>query len=187
MLNLYNVVVREEPTEREVLIAQIDFIERGGRVVRCHAVPVLQPQNVAAHSFGVAWWCYLLTDGMPSADLLMAALQHDLAEHVTGDIPSPTKHSLEISDKVHKLETTLLRKVGLTVVALDPESQRILKVADCLELMQYCVRERSMGNRSKQLKEMYGNVRMYAINVASSEVESVAVETVNLNWSEANE
>lgn len=147
---------------------QLDFIERGGRVQRMHTVPVLHPQSVAAHSFGVAWLCYLLhPTNDPSTNLLMAALQHDLAEHMTGDIPAPAKRLLNIRGKVAAMEEQLINDAGLPFFEnlLTTQEAEILAVADALELCQYSLREMKLGNRSEQLTEMFSNAMSYAYEV----------------------
>src|SRR6267378_8094848 len=72
-------------TALQQLTRKVNFIESGGYTQRMHCIPTIHPQSVAAHSFGVAWWCWLLTAGNPSANLLLAALAHDLPEHEVGD------------------------------------------------------------------------------------------------------
>ena len=72
----------------------ISFIFNGGVSKRYHTVDTLKSQDIAAHSFGVAWLCEVLTDGKASKELIMAALAHDLAEHIVGDLPSPSKRAL---------------------------------------------------------------------------------------------
>lgn len=157
--------------------AKLDFIERGGRVQRMHTVPTLQPQSVAAHSFGVAWWCWLLSNEVPSAVLLMAALQHDLAEHETGDIPAPTKRKLEISKRVEDIEFEAINNVGMLIydTLLTDDERRILKVADSLELVQHCIREVSMGNKTNQIYTMMTNAMHYAEEVATTQLELDAI------------
>lgn len=88
----------------------------------------------------------LLCDGCPSTQLLMAALGHDLAEQYVGDIPSPTKRELKISEKLGHLEDTILHRHGAHVI-LTADEKRTLKIADCLDGMMFCVSELRSGNR----------------------------------------
>lgn len=165
---------------------QVDFIERGGRVLRMHTVPHLQPQNIAAHSFGVAWWCWLLSNQTPSAVLLMAALQHDLAEHATGDIPAPTKRKLHIQREVAELEAEVFSKVAMLdyQLNLNKDESRILKLADNLELAQHCIRELTAGNRCKQIKEMLTNVMSYTEELGLTDYEKSCKAIVENNYYE---
>lgn len=125
---------------------QMNFILHAGNVQRFHTLPTLKGQTVGHHSFGVAWMCYLLTNGAPTADLLMAALSHDAAEQTVGDIPSPSKKILDTENKLSAMEADILSDFGLNVV-LTPREEAILKMADILDGMLFCMSERHMGNR----------------------------------------
>lgn len=148
----------------------LQFMEDGGRTIRCHTVPTIAPQNVAAHSYGVAWLCYIIMtpNHEPSANLLLHALSHDMAEHVTGDIPAPTKRSLDISDAVQKWEYNAMALAGFELPPLSDLESLVLKLADCLELLMYCVRERGLGNKTQQLSIMYYNAEEYAKDILCS-------------------
>src|SRR5690606_5073609 len=49
----------------------VAYALRGGGVSRYHTLPRIVPQNVAEHSYGVAWYCWALSGCTPSAELLM--------------------------------------------------------------------------------------------------------------------
>ncbi len=152
-------MIREEVIRK--LSKRLDYIQRGGRVNRMHMIPTIHAQNVAAHSFGVAWWCWLLMHEKPSANLLMAAIDHDLPEGTTGDIPAPTKHRLGLHAALLEMEQELSEKAGIPVFELTEEEETALKLADNFELLQHCIRERTLGNRSFELTEMWSNVFTY--------------------------
>jgi 5'-deoxynucleotidase YfbR-like HD superfamily hydrolase len=80
--------------------------------------------------------------------LILAALLHDLAEHQTGDIPSPAKHKYGIGEQVSQLEEVLLKDAGLEMPSLHPEDARILKLADVAQGALFCMKEMSLGNSS---------------------------------------
>lgn len=176
--------------ESEVMLTlskRLDYIERGGGVQRMHTIPTLAPQNVAAHSFGVAWWCWLLShDNQPSVDLLMAALQHDLPEQVTGDIPSPAKSLLNINSAILDMEFDLNSAAELPPFEkLISESElRVLKMADTLELMQHCIREKQLGSRCPQLLDMFKNIKRYAMGLSRTNFESKIIVFLADKWSE---
>lgn len=130
------------------MLKLLNFLRRAGQVKRYHTELVLKEQNVGEHSFNVAWLCYLMTDGKPSAALLLGALAHDAAEHITGDIPSPTKRALSIRHVVQGHEEQLMTGVGLALPSMTAEEDAILKLADALDGFLYCVREISLGNRT---------------------------------------
>jgi 5'-deoxynucleotidase YfbR-like HD superfamily hydrolase len=128
--------------------AQVRAFTRAGQVLRFHTRPQLHPQNVGHHSYGVAWLCWVLTKEQASAALLMAALSHDLPEFITGDLPSPTKRRIG-RGVVSELEEEVWRKAGMPVQGfqLTEEERRLLHLADLMEGMMHCVRERSLGNQ----------------------------------------
>ncbi len=140
----------------------LDYLTEGGGTLRYHTKRTLQPQTVGEHSFGVAWLCHYLTGGDPTALLLMAALDHDMPEFETGDIPAPVKREVEEVDVVlGMLEDRVREKHGMDnfYVRLTKEEQLVLKRADILEAMCYCLRELSLGNT--RLRPTYYNYVRY--------------------------
>lgn len=124
----------------------LEFILSGSEVKRYHTVTTLTTETVGHHSHGVAMLCLMLRPNS-SKELLRAALCHDLAEHVTGDIPSPAKRLYGIGEQVSELEQTLLAEVGLATFELTTDEQRLLKLADIAQGALYCLREVERGNR----------------------------------------
>lgn len=141
---------------------QLKFIYKGGHTKRFHTADTLTEQSVAAHSFGVAWLIVLI---YPSArkDLILAGLAHDLAEHVIGDVSSPAKRRFpQLKSALDAAEHTMLRDVGLDFeTGLTDFEVKVLKTADMLDGMMFCVRERRMG--SKVVCDIYENFRNYYI------------------------
>jgi len=127
---------------------QRNFIFNGGYSTRYHTAEVHFRQTIADHSFGVAWLCELLTEGTASKDLIMAALAHDLAEHMVGDIPSPAKRALGVGAQFDEYELAHLKANGLSnyAASLMPAELDVLKYADMIEGMHFCLRERRLGN-----------------------------------------
>lgn len=129
----------------KTLDSQLRYIMGGGEVERFHSCRTLQRETVAEHQYGVAMLCWLLRDGVPPRDLLMAALTHDLAEQDVGDVPAPTKRRLGVDNALSKMEDDFLEAYGLSIPLL-PENARTLKIADIFDGMLFCVRERQLGN-----------------------------------------
>jgi 5'-deoxynucleotidase YfbR-like HD superfamily hydrolase len=127
----------------------LNFIMAGTEVTRYHTVTTLVKETVGHHSHGVAMLALLLNP-LASRQVLMAALFHDLAEHQTGDIPSPAKRQFGIGDKVDELEHRLMRAAGIVMPELSPEDARTLKLADLAQGALFCARELSLGNRRMQ-------------------------------------
>ena len=139
---------------------QLQFYLAGSEVKRYHTVRTLTEETVGHHSHGVAMLCALICNGLPSNVLLMSALQHDLSEHQTGDIPSPAKRLYGIGAQVTELEEDLMRKSGWLTWDLGEEEKRILKLADIAQGALFCVREIGLGNRS--MADVYHRYRSYA-------------------------
>jgi len=176
--------------ESEVMLQlerRMAYIEQGGQVKRCHMISTIHEQTVAAHSFGVAWWCWLLShENKPSPNLLMAALGHDLPEGETGDIPAPTKRRLGINDLLADWEAQADASAFIPVFELTEDEARILKLADCLELLQHCIRERTLGNRTRALAVMFLNVKIYSSEVAKTMFEDRVLKMLINQWEKAN-
>jgi 5'-deoxynucleotidase YfbR-like HD superfamily hydrolase len=168
----------------------LHFLRRAGQTKRYHTEVVIKEQNVGEHSFNVAWLTYLLTKGQPMSALLLHALAHDAAENATGDIPSPTKRALGIRPQVDAFEAALMAEVGLSLPPLDEHNAHLLKLADALDGVLYCLREYEMGNRTlrpvfcnfthyvreqlKQYRDKFGDV----FGVAAEYAETVALSIV---------
>ena len=129
---------------------QIQFYLSGSEVSRYHTVRTIQGETVGHHSHGVAVFCYLLSEQKPSAGLLMSANFHDLAEHVTGDLPSPSKKAYGIGEQVNELENKLLTEVGFEL-KLSERERRILKLADIYQGLCFSLSEVRLGNSRMQL------------------------------------
>ncbi len=132
-----------------------------GQTQRYHTELLLKSQDVAQHSFNVAWLCYILTDGQPGQDLLMLALSHDAGERKTGDMPAPTKRALDLRKDLDAYETQHLRESGfgpLNQAETDHDSW-VLQAADVLDGAFFCLRELKIGN--KLIVEPKGCARNY--------------------------
>lgn len=159
--------------------AQLDFICAGSSVRRFHTTPTLQTETVGHHSFMVAWLCWLLDRDLPT-QLTMSALAHDLAEHIVGDIPAPTKRKLGLNNEISTLEKDCLDEVGLSF-DISNEFQRTLKLADVLSSMLFCCQERQLGNRN--VDAIYARSRNHLKELGPlSEIESLIVDIVNDKW-----
>ena len=137
----------------------LDFILAGSEVKRFHTVTTLVSETVGHHSHGVAMLC-LLFDPMASRQVLMAAMFHDLAEHQTGDIPSPAKREFGIGGKVDELEQRLMNAAGIIMPCLSAAEQRTLKLADVAQGALFCAREISLGN--KRMRRIFDRYISYA-------------------------
>lgn len=149
----------------------IGFMWKGGYTKRYHTQRTLVEDTVGHHSFNVG--CIIMHIWPEArAELLKAALLHDVAEHVMGDMPAPAKRALpDYVDHMNDGEAVSFREVfgqqeegfmaaaGIAYPALYPDEEWVLKIADSLDGMRFCCQERAMGNRF--IDEVYGNFRDY--------------------------
>lgn len=143
--------------------SRLDLVIGGGGVTRFHAMRTIQKENVAEHSYLVAWICSMFYhNGCVPPILLMAALQHDIAEYVVGDIPAPVKrHTPAIKVACDTIERDTLRTYGHKDYCdcLNEPQHVILKFADNAAGALYCVTEMRMGN--KLIRPVYHNYLSY--------------------------
>jgi 5'-deoxynucleotidase YfbR-like HD superfamily hydrolase len=146
----------------------VNFARQGGQIRRFHMRPTLHTSTVAAHSFGVACIVNALYEGDPPVKVLQAALYHDLAECIVGDIPRHTKRIFpEIGRLVEVAESDVMREHGLELT-LELEEEKLLQEADLLEMLYYIVEERRMGNQ--MLDSAFGNGARYLEEMRPSKV-----------------
>lgn len=122
-------------------------IRAGGNVKRFHTVQIIGEQTVAAHSFNVAMLCKTIKPDC-SADLILAALLHDVPECETGDIPATAKWANpDLEKELRRVERSFERLHGFNI-ELTREEEEVLKIADMIELVYFCVEQRRLGNTS---------------------------------------
>lgn len=111
-------------------------------------MPTIRQQNVAEHSFHVAWIAAWLStfsqSGLIQLDrLLWAALVHDDSESITGDTSAPFKKIVKEAYSEFERQHSL----GVYgVEGLTDQERCILKIADLLEALLFLKEERQMGN-----------------------------------------
>lgn len=113
---------------------------KAGLVQRYHTTPNAVPQNIAAHSWGVAM-ILLRLHPAPSHALICAALEHDLPEFFLGDMPAPAKWgNPELAVAYTEAELMVCLEHGWTHVEhlIDEDDKNWLRGADILELIFWC-------------------------------------------------
>lgn len=155
---------------------KIDLLKclRIGDVPRWSIVPMTRQQSVAEHSYNVWLITRVLYDilyptphnSMERALTLEYALVHDLAEVVTGDIPSPAKRVIEdeAPGLLNKLEEKSLQFIYPDAVKLirgaqNTPGQAIVKLADCVEALVFVSKfgtdkEAAMGVKKAMWKHL---------------------------------
>jgi len=140
----------------------------GSESTRYHITRTHAQQNIADHSFGVAWLCMLFCDGKPSAQLLIAALRHDIAEYAIGDIPSPTKRLLGdgFRESLGRIEEQHAEAYFGPAPILTDAEEKWLRLADAMECLLFCIREIRVGNSN--MKVVFGRANGYVTDVTNS-------------------
>ena len=148
----------------------LEFIRNAGETRRFHTWPVLRQQNVAEHSWHVTMLLWYIFGGQEPGirfQVLMAALTHDMAEWMVGDIPSPAKRRMsedmgvtDFRTKWGAMEDKILADQGLDWnELLNDQERNMLKLVDSMDGALYCIRERAMGN--KLIEPCYRNFISY--------------------------
>jgi 5'-deoxynucleotidase YfbR-like HD superfamily hydrolase len=175
----------------EILYDRLNWLYNGTETRRFHGRRMIHQQTVGEHSLRMCLLLLCVNEWSKDASarsttdmfrLLRAAVLHDLAEHVVGDIPSPTKHDLNINKEVDKLEAELLMTAGgLPIEALSIDLQTRLKFVDCLDGMMTCGRERELGNTT--LDDVYEQYHRYLSMLDLSPAEQELRAVVFTLWS----
>lgn len=123
-------------------IEKIHQFRAGTRVKRFHTLDLVVPETVGHHSCNVALLISIITDEV-SGELLRAALNHDLAEQYTGDVPATAKwQSPRLAKELKRLEQFHFPYEA----SLTPYETKLLKQADMLDLCFKSLEEVHMGN-----------------------------------------
>jgi 5'-deoxynucleotidase YfbR-like HD superfamily hydrolase len=124
-----------------------------GAVKRYHTQRTLRPQSVGEHSFGVLMLIRQLHPDC-SRELVWTALHHDLPELMTGDIPAPAKRAHPEMDTYLEEFESSLAPLYYAAQMMDPEEALLLKWADTMELVLWCLEEYRMGNHTVGMCDM---------------------------------
>lgn len=145
--------------EQRTALKEIQFMWDGGETRRFHCYRPLMEDTVGHHSYNVACIIMFLWEDA-SARLLRAALKHDMAEHIVGDMPAPAKRSLpDYPDSTFReefgfMEDRMMARAGIIVEHLSPEEQWCLKLADSMDGLRFCMHERALGNNTPRMVDM---------------------------------
>lgn len=132
-------------------IVEAKLYRDAGAVDRYHVKRTIRRQSVAEHTFGVLMLVKQVLEGVrPTAVVRLnvvyeAVMHHDLTELFTGDLPGPVKRANPtlaltlglIEEELYPLH----RNYDLT-----PEEEALIKWADRMELVLWCLEEFRMGN-----------------------------------------
>ena len=102
-------------------------------------------ETILHHSANVALLLLNILGLQCTSTLLAAAMTHDLAEGVTGDIPAPTKRLLG-NERIADLEKQIEAHYAIPRFTLTEDERRYLKAADFIDACFTCLMQRLMGN-----------------------------------------
>lgn len=142
-------------------------IHRMSHVYRYSSVPTSRKENVAEHSWYVAFYAYLIGQDLQNqgyeinfGELLSKALVHDLDESMTGDFLRYVKYGHpDLKRALDEVSVTMINKMGYALrsggkaikqhwseaKSHDIEGD-IIQVADLARVMSYVLEEVKMGN-----------------------------------------
>ena len=163
---------------------RVEMILGGGNTRRFHTMRTITENTVAEHSWGVASFVYIMSDGQCSATVLMACLTHDVAERYVGDVPSPTKRALNIGESLGAIEDKVLHTAGFCFELTEQEA-RWLKLADYFDGMLYCIRERTLGNLGMRI--VWERFRKYLLELNPAGLEAEILWTLDNAWAKVNQ
>lgn len=161
---------------REVLTGRMRRMHHIGRY---SSIPVINRENVAAHSWEVAFYSMLIAADLHEREheidygsLLLKAINHDVSEVLSGDIIRSYKHgSPQMLQACHEADQVnmnkLLKEIGGTPGLVmgwswsDAKNESlegaVVRFSDMLCVVSYCVEEMRMGNTliAYILEELY--------------------------------
>lgn len=118
-----------------------------GQVLRYHTWPVIRQQSVGEHTWQVMR-IYYQCFGLPRPEVWEAMLLHDAPEVQTGDIPFGAKvRSQKVREGNKEAEDQWMEHMGLQWPMLTDIEHWTMKMCDLLEMYEYGLTERRMGNQ----------------------------------------
>ena len=137
----------------------LDIQISAGMIRRYHTLPFIGEQTVGHHTYNVVQILRHITGDMLSVNLLKAALDHDVMEYFTGDVPHPTKQAFSaVEAALQVVEDEMLAELGVDY-ELDPHEANLLKWADMMEAGMFGYHQMTLGNR--YAKDIVANVLIW--------------------------
>lgn len=157
----------------------LQLTRKSNNVRRYHTETLIKEETVGQHCANVAATIIYLykesSTGLPSAPLLMSALQHDVSEVYTGDVPAPAKWGNPLLDAQLRLEDKAFRRANdVLPFFLTQLEYQVFKFADIFDVLCKCDEENSLGNDT--LHEMRQRAVDAAI-VAAKDIPDVKLRT----------
>lgn len=146
------------------IVLKPDMIKRMDYVIRYSSIPVVHQETVSQHSYWVAFYSLLIHKTIGGREhltgkLLTAALIHDAAESLSGDIVRTFKYSSSsLKTEIDKAEELIIKSMPETIqnlfkeiddIVIDYDKayvKAVVKAADFVSLYRYMYREAALHN-----------------------------------------
>lgn len=169
----------------------LDVTEAGFRVKRLHTIPTVGENTVGDHTAHMMRLVVYLQAQNPECRLepmLLHALQHDVAEAYTGDIPASFKQnaSLGCMEALTAAEKEWEER-NLDSIELSLEERHLCKMADWLQLQEQVLFEKGLGN--SHIDPVWYNITEYLLGHPALRTISGALPLFRRNcerWTQAN-
>jgi len=147
----------------------LELAHAGFAVRRFHTVPVVvTTETVGHHTASVLAIIFAMYNESPPMALVRAALYHDIAEAITGDIPATAKWDFPaLSGNLYAAEAEIAEAAGADF-DLPLELAPVLKFADMMSLMYKAKMEVLSGNQG--FIPIYENGLRYCTKLLENEL-----------------
>ncbi len=151
----------------------IQDLLRAGDVKRWTIVRTAVTQSIAEHHFNVTMIARSIAAhiGVDDHEVIKYALEHDLDEIRTGDIPSPTKRSMEA-------EGTVIEYRGNNKPLNGSITIDIVKAADLIEACWF-ISENAIGRHAKEVERYMWQKMDEFLSRTDDRVNEAALKTMN--------
>lgn len=126
-------------------LTEINLYRDAANVLRYHTKRTLRQQTVGAHTFDLMMLVQTVAPDCRK-EVLLACMKHDLPELFTGDLPAPIKRAdpelAMLLEAVERGLYPLYEEFNLT-----EEEEALVKWADRMELVLWCLEEHHLGNK----------------------------------------
>ncbi len=150
----------------------------------------MRSENLSEHSLETAFIAHCLAviakrrfkENISPDSVAVAALFHDTAEVITGDLPTPVKYyNSEIKSAYKSIESAAnkkllelipddLREDFLPIYSPDQQTEKYVKAADKLSALIKCKEELSLGNKEFEKAAKSSEKAIKALNLPAADV-----------------
>lgn len=152
-----------------LLKVQNSTIQNMSNIVRYNGRTVHKTENLAEHSYYVAYFVYELGEMFKLTQTqinkaVKIAICHDIGELYTGDLPHSLKAfspeidrltSLIEEKTIHQNFPTFSKSFHAFRTEQDEIVSTLVKAADCADVLMYINRERALGNQDTDVLHIY--------------------------------